>query len=259
VKIGIRRLEDLLGSTSAGEADIEQCVKEIENTLSEGLQRFPGDSYLLEAEAVLAKLLDDSARALSALERAFAANPRSAFLAIRLSVHHRHANAADKAKEVLERALEANPGEKKLHFEYAKLLMVMSHPSGEELAYHLKRSFVPGDTNYLAQILYGRQLFINGEIDDSRAVFRAMDAAHVGADLREGQLYPLEQSFRGSVIRLEATYCFIARDGLRDWIFAHRRNIDETLWRRLAIGARTRFRIAFSMRGARAFDVVEEN
>jgi len=258
VKIGIRRLDDLLSSSGASESDIEHCVKDIENNLSDGLQRLPGDSYLLEAESTLARLLNDSARALRALEKAFAANPRSAFLAIRLSVHHRQSGSVPKAKEVLEKALEANPSEKKLHFEYAKLLMTMTGISGDDLAYHLKRSFVPGDANYLAQMLYGRQLFINGSLEDSRAIFRAMEGAHVGADLRDGLLYPLDQVFRGSLVRLEASYCFIARDGLRDWIFAHRRDIDDSLWRRLSPGSRVILKIGFSMRGARAFDVREE-
>jgi cold shock CspA family protein len=57
------------------------------------------------------------------------------------------------------------------------------------------------------------------------------------------------------VVRLEAGYGFIERDGLADWIFVHRRDTEEEAWRELAIGIRVSFSIAFSLRGPRAFAV----
>ncbi len=255
VKIGLRRLRDLLNSPQPGETEIEQVVKDIERNLSDGLQRLPGDSYLLDAESQLAQLLNDSARALAAMERAFAANQRNAFAAIRLAFSYRGQGDGGKAKETLERALDANRSDRRLNFEYARLLIDLGGASGEQVAYHLKRSFTPGDSNYHAQLLYARQLFIDGDREDSRSMFRSLESAHVASELREALLYSLEERFKGRVVRREASYSFIARDGVNDWIYAHRSNIGDDLWRGLGVGARVSFRIAFTLRGPRAFDV----
>jgi hypothetical protein len=73
-KIGLVRLSDALGEGNA--AGIEQAIREVEQALHDGLQAFPGDSYLRTAEAKMAELIADSARAVSALEKAFQTNPR---------------------------------------------------------------------------------------------------------------------------------------------------------------------------------------
>jgi hypothetical protein len=53
---------------------------------------------------------------------------------------------------------------------------------------------------------------------------------------------------------MEATYCFIARDGIGDWIYAYRDNVGKT-WNSLALRKRVIFRIAFSFTGSSAFEV----
>jgi len=257
VKIGLKKIEDTLAKDSdeAQQALIEELVKDVEKNLSEGLQKFPGDPYLLAEESKLASVLSDSQRVVSSLEKAFNINPRNAFFATRLAnVYSGQGNIA-KAREVLEKALDANPGERKLHYSYAKLLMSIENISGEQLSYHLKRAFTPGDTNYDAQLLYGRQLFVNGDMIGCRELFRQVSAARIGPEIRDKLLYPLDKSFHGKVDRREASYCFIARDGQNDWIYAHRKNIAENVWKLLVVGTRMTFQIAFTLRGPNAFNV----
>jgi cytochrome c-type biogenesis protein CcmH/NrfG len=260
VKIGLRRLTDLLGrgDPAALDADIEAVVKDIERNLSDGLQRFPGDSYLLDAEAQLAQALENSERMVTALRRAIAANPRNSFAAVRLAAYHSNRRELSEAQQVLRTAIDAHPGDRRLHFAYARVLLAGDAPSGDELAYHLQRSFTPGDSNYDAQLLYGRQLFINGERDASRGIFRTLSEARVDPDYKDALLYPLQERFRGAVIKIEASYCFLVRDGLGDWIFAHRKSIERSLWMVLTTGMRLTFRIAFTLRGQNAFDVRRE-
>jgi cold shock CspA family protein len=161
----------------------------------------------------------------------------------------------ERALKVLQSALEANPAERRLHYSYAKLLRLQEGTKGEELAYHLQRAFTPGDANYDAQLLYGRQLFINGDRDGSKVVFARLRNALVPSDVRDRLLYPLDQTFRGSIARMEATYCFIARDGQADWLYAHRNNMESSVWKDLIWGSRVSFRIAFALRGVNAYDV----
>jgi hypothetical protein len=122
---------------------------------------------------------------------------------------------------VLQRALGGNPTEKKLYYVYSKVLFEAGG-TNEELLYNLRRAFIAGDKNYDAQVLYGRQLFISGERAASKELFASLSKARVPADTRDRILYPLEQAFRGRVTKIEAVYCFIARDGINDWIFASR-------------------------------------
>ena len=61
------------------------AIREVEETLGEGLQRFPEEPYLLDAEAKLAGLLKDAPRALSAMNSAFDADPRNGYIALRLA------------------------------------------------------------------------------------------------------------------------------------------------------------------------------
>jgi hypothetical protein len=255
VKIDLRRLEEKLADSGAKRGDIEQLIREVEGNLTEGLQRLPGDPYLLSAEAELAGLLRDSDRVFETLKEAFKANPRNAFVAGRLAKLQRSRGDADGAMDTLKAALDANPGDRRLHFAYARGLMDADRATAGQLAYHLKRSFTPGDANYDAQILYGRQLFIDGHVGESIAFFRACGTAKVGPEVREGLLYPLADSFEGTVTKIEASYCFVERDGAAEWLFAHRSNTSGDVWNRLVVGTRVRFRVAFSLRGPRAYEL----
>lgn len=134
-----------------------------------------------------------------------------------------------------------------------KLLALLDDASGGELAYHLQRSFSPGDSNYDAQIRYGRQLFVNGDLEGCRSVFGQLQKARVAPEIRDRLLYRLYQTFRGYITRMEATYCFIARDGRGDWIYGHRNDTTPEVWRDLEFQSRVVFRIAFSLRDPNAF------
>jgi cold shock CspA family protein len=94
------------------------------------------------------------------------------------------------------------------------------------------------------------------DYDGSRKVFAKLSEAHLGPAQRNKLLYPIEgQLFQGQVSKREAGYCFIARDGAGDWIYAHASNMDENTWQKLTLGKRVEFKIAFSIRGVKAFEV----
>jgi cold shock CspA family protein len=254
-KARLRILQGALAE-AAPDIEIEKLTKEVEQTLFDALQRFPGDPYLLETESKLATTLEDDKRAISALEKAFTANNRGSFIALRLAASYKKQNELGKARTILEKALAATNAEPRLHYAYAKLLMRIKADSPETLLYHLQRSFRDGDSNYDAQVLYGRQLFLMKDYDGSRRVFAKLSEARLGPTQRNKLLYPIEgQLFQGQVVKREAGYCFIARDGAGDWIYAHSSNMDETTWKELNLGNRIEFEIAFSIRGVKAFGV----
>ena len=259
-KIGLKRLEDLLRdtATTVSEETVSSAIKSVEGSLLDGLQRFPNDSYLLTAEAQLATLLKDSARAISAMRSAFKANPRNGVIAVRLAKSLEASSFHSEARSTLQTGLDNNPSDKKLHYALAKFLMCHDLQSVDQVEYHLQRSFTSGDANYDAQLLYARQLFIKGDIDGSQERFRTLKVAKVSPDVRNHMRYPLDGWFSGRVVQLEATYCFVIRDGIGDWVFTHRSEVDVALWKTLVVGSRVRFHIAFTMRGPAAADLTRE-
>lgn len=257
-KVGIRRLRVMLAEGSeAAEAGIDAVIRATEGYLYEGLQRAPMDDYLLAADAEWAAVIEDSERALKSLERSFAANPRSPYVALRLAAQYSRAGEAQKALDVLEAAVEANPGERRLRLALAKRLLDDPGKSGE-VRYHLQRACQPGDRSNEARLLLGRQLFADGELEESKRVFRELSAAAVSLEVRQKAVYPLPDVFRGVIARKEENYCFIARDGRNDWVFAARSDAEDSAWTSLVVGARVRFRIAFNFRGAAGFAIENE-
>ena len=255
VKVEIRALEESLTNNDSDEL-IAKRIKEAEDQLFTASQLFPGDSYLAESEVELAKLLNDHERARTSMIKAFDANPRNGFIALRLAQIHERRREIDEAKAVLKKGLDANSADKRLHFAYGKLLMKSQTKNDDELIYHFSRAFTYGDTNYDAQLLYGRQLFIKGELGASRQVFDTLSKARVSPQLRNKLHYPLvEEIFSGKIWRVETNHAFLIRDGSGDLIFLHNSNVPFGLWKDIASGDRLDFSIAFTFRGASAFDV----
>lgn len=259
-KIALKRLQGLLEQDDgAGDDALSAAIRSAEESVSEGLQRFPDDSYLLSSEASLATLLKDSPRALAAMRTAFKTNPRNGYIASRLAKSLEEAGDLAGAKSTLGTALDSNPGDRKLHFSLAKLLFAHEGDAADKLEYHLQRSFTDGDRNYDARLLYARQLYVKGDVSAAKAMFRQLGAARLPLEIRDKPRFPMAESASGRVVRLEATYGFVARDGLADWVFMHRRDAGEDAWRRLKVGSRLQFVIAFTMKGAVAQDVAVES
>jgi len=255
VKISIRQLQEGLQNEESEDA-IAKYVKEAESQLFSASQLFPGDSYLAESEAELAKTLSDDKRALEAMVKAFDANPRNALIALRLAAIREQREEIPEAKIILKKALDANNADRRLHFAYGKLLSASSSAVGDELLYHFRRSFTPGDSNYDAQLLYGRELFVAGKIAENRETFASLSKARISPQQRNRLHYPIVgQRFTGKVWRVETNHAFVIRDGHGDLIFVHNSNVATGLWKRLATGELVTFSIAFTFRGASAFDL----
>lgn len=171
VKVGLRRLQDVLQDTGSQSEDVvSAAIRAVEDSLLDALQRFPDDSYLLSSEAELAELLKDSSRALSAMRSAFKTNPRNSVIAVRLAKSLEAAGDLSGARTTLQTGLDNNPGDKRLHYTLSKFLLKHDPQASEQIAYHLQRSFTSGDSNCDAQLLYGRHLYLAGDIEGEAAL-----------------------------------------------------------------------------------------
>jgi cold shock CspA family protein len=127
----------------------------------------------------------------------------------------------------------------------------------DDIGYHLKLSFTPGDSNLDAQFWWARYQFLYGNRETASAIFRDLSNSWVPAEYRnrvkgvvkgaDGK----EQWFSGSVKKLESYYCYIGCPDLRCDIFAHGSDIPAGDWQKLALGTQVSFVLGFAFRGPR--------
>lgn len=241
---------------------IAELIRGVEQAVSEGLQRFPGDSYLLSLEADLARLLQEHSRASEALSRAVKANPGRSYVVVRLAHHLRDRGETDQAKEILKNAIEVNPSSKEAHFALARLLISEDERGNQtQVVYHLTRGFTPGDSHLEAQFWHARHCFLFGQPGQGMAAFKALaESAVSGEDKRRVRNVLASQA--GELVRLlgwvkstHESYCFIHASDYRVDIFAHSNDIDHKEWAALSSGKQVTFEIGFTLRGPVALRV----
>jgi tetratricopeptide (TPR) repeat protein len=257
-KVAIDELRELTSRLPDGGAatSLLQATKEAETAIERGRAEFPQSSELLAAEASLRDLLDQAPKALAALERAFALNPRQDWLAIRLAKRYEGAGDLAKATEVLSRCLKENPDSRRAHLALAHLLRQGSVPA-QGVIDHLKRSFVPGDNNFEGQFWYARELFLRGQFDDAKALFdsineRAPGRFRTNSDAVHSNTDGSPATHNGQVARKEEGYAFVRMIDFGHDVFASKADSARLEWDRVRSGSQVQCFLAFSRRGARA-------
>ena len=261
-KVQLARLSQLIESPDHAWNEVEfgEAVKDAEEVIQEGLQRFPGDSYLLLAESQLAKLLADDDRAQASLHTAFDGNPTNPLIAVRLAKLLLGQGQGDEAVAIYKQSLSAGVNDKQVHFNYAKLLMDQKNGNRSDIEYHLRRAFTEGDSNVEAQFWYARQLYLNGSVGEAAARFRQLRDVSIDPGTKRAVRGHIADErgmirYTGRVDRLEYDYAFIIRDGESDRVYLSKATCDSNLWRMLGRYVRVSFSIGFNFWGACAFDV----
>ncbi|HEY5536170.1 MAG TPA: SIR2 family protein [Ignavibacteria bacterium] len=257
VKIGLKKLEDFkIKNFDISNKEIEDTIKDIQKNLMDGLQQYPQNSYLLSAEADLAKYIYDSDKVIKCLENAFHANPTNTYVASRLAKKYVKDGNLIEAKKVMEKAIESNRNENKHHYFYSKILIELQESDNELILYHLKRAFTPGDNNYDAQILYARQLYIMGkDYHEMKSLFNNLEKARLAYEDKIKKLYLLKDEFIGQVNRIGSNYCIIQRDGIGDTILAKAEDFEDNVFNQITFNSRVHFKIAFNFKGPIAFEI----
>ena len=260
-KIGLGELENLLTAEPESDNAIGEAIKALESNLENGLQRFPDDEYLLEAESRLATLVRDDTRAMKSLQRAFRGNPTSPFVAKGLArLYELDGNSSD-ARSTLEECLEHRPGDKGVNAALGRILGENFPNEGMRAEYYWHRSFTSGDASYSNQFWYARQLYINGKHGEANDIFRQLRSARVSPYVRNKLRGVMNDSeggpirFRGRVERLESTYALVSVIDRRDWAFLHSRRVKRESWNEVALHAPLTFRLGFTYGGIAAFDI----
>ncbi|MEJ0091332.1 MAG: SIR2 family protein [Limisphaerales bacterium] len=254
-KVNIKRIEAELknGNTDFTAPALQNLVRSAETVIINGLQAKPGDAYLLQEQANLAKLMSDVPKAVAALEKAVSQNTKFSFLAVQLADCYLGNNEVSKAKAVFEKALDANRNDRVLNYRYA-LFLEGNGGSLTDIAYFLKRSFSPGDRNFDAQIRHARALFLKGDYDEARSEFSLLRNNKNAPYVYGQRLYDAEGTYTGVVNGVRHSHIFVTETKSRQTIFIPRENVTPEYWRQFTEGTKVKLRISFNLRGPIGFD-----
>lgn len=260
----LRERMDEGDDNSESEIDIRvvsELTKEIEGTLRQGLQQFPEDERLLSFEAELSKFLNNSPRALKALERAFAKNKESVFTAIRLARQYmENPDSRAKALAMMRKLSSEQPLSKEAHFELARMLDSLGDETNRaEIGQHLKRSFSAGDSHFEARFQYARHQFLYGRPEDARKEFLSLSKIPLNpgnlnqarAEVRDVSGNPIW--FDGTIFSLHDSFAFIRCVNFHDDIFMHFKSMTPSEdWESLTVGEKVKFTLGFAYKGPKA-------
>ena len=253
----------------------ERLVKETERLIAFAIQQFPDEPHIIEAESSFNEIINNQPKAISLLEKAYEKNKNSPYLTIRLASIYEINGNLEKAIETIKNTLNLSPGDRDLNFKLA-LLLAKKDEKGEiyNIKHYLKRSFSPKDNRYHAQFWYGRILYLNNEINESRVIFSDLSNVNVDPKIKTLIRGIIKDSdnpvyFKGEIHNLHSNYGFIKRDGIGDTIYFFMFNsysldledepnkgLDFSSLRRTD---RVRFNIGFNYKGTIALNIKLEN
>ena len=257
VKLAMGRLRELLDMPLADEEDVTSAAKQVEQALSDGLQKFRNDEYLLAAEADFSRLLNDQERAKKALIKAIAKNPASTFIAKALSRVQELARDYSGARKTLHDALRVLPGDKWLNGAMARLIERHFPDEGREAESCWRRSFTDGDTNYASQFWFARRLYVNGKIEDAMERFARLKLARVPFDAKVAIAGRIRENgigkvFSGVISHRESDHAWVTPYGQPRAIYLHSSQVDPNIWQSIRQGDALRFCIGFNYMGPAA-------
>ncbi|MCZ0939396.1 MAG: SIR2 family protein [Caldilineaceae bacterium] len=248
-----------LDSSGVEEAPQEliESVKDTETTIQRSLQRYPESSELLSIESAFREILNQTDKALQALERAFILNPRQDWLAVRLSRMYYEAGELQKSKDVLNTCLQDNPTSKSAHLQLGRILSIGGDRDGA--IEHLRRGFTLGDNRFDAMFWYARELFLHSEFDEAYTLFATLQenapghfrTRTTGTVKKDGRVAVYDCLVR----RKEEGYAFLNVPQFPRDLFASRADGESSDWDLLENRHRAKCSLAFTRRGPRAISV----
>lgn len=255
-KVALIKLEEALDK--ADDELITEATKKAEKAIQEALQKYPDDEIIISEEAKLATLLTQTRRSENALRKAFDANPNNGHIGSSLSNIYLKLGDLEKAKQVLSTLISKNPADKSAHAKMAKLLVEHEPNQKESAEHHWRRSFTNGDTNYVNQLWYARQLYINNKYDEYFEISQTLKQVRLPPKTRNtvrGVLLNTDKSPKiiyGKIKKKESTYILISPFKYPEFHFLHKSNCSEEIWQEFTLGSEIEYQLGFTFAGAAA-------
>lgn len=259
IKVDSIELKQLLETGDA--TAIERSIKSIESTIQRAKQTFPDDSFILDAEARYSEIVEDEPRAFEAIQKAFNANKRSPYIAIRLSSLFLKKDNPAKAETTLRESLEVNPSDKDMNYRLAALLLDKKNPDLSEIRHYLRRAFTSNDNRLLAQFAYARVSFLLNEFEEANRIFSSLKDAKIDIEVKRkatGLIYDENNKlvkFYGTLSKIEHSFAFLNMDRTQASVFVYRFQDHDLEWETLRVGDRLEFNLGFTYRGPIALNM----
>lgn len=264
-KIGIEKLEEMIFDNKINDICFTNQIKEIEQCLQEGFQKFPDDEFLRTIEANFFLLIEREDKAVLALEKANRINPANSYIARSLSRIYKRQSKINEARLVLTSCLDLNPIDKPVNAALAQILTNHFPEENSKAELHWKRAFTEGDSNYLNQFWYARQLFINKNYNGSSESFKKLKSVPVDPKIKHeirGVLLDKAREpivFSGEIITIEASYIRIKISSETFNVFCHKTKLEEDLWNKLYQNSKIHFTLGFNYFGLSVNEVLKIN
>lgn len=250
---------DNLDGSDINDKIFRDSIRDIQKYISTAKQKFPNDSHISMLESKFAEICNDTPNVISNLEQAFKDSDNEPFIAIRLAEIYIQNNYVDKAKIVLEKALERRRGNQEVNFQYAELMRQHTDSQESDLLYYYQRSFSPDDKNYIAQFWFAKLAYTSGDEElkrKSSRVFASLRGAKVSYDFKHevrDYEYNIDRSkiseIEGVIMRLSRDSAFVKLDRCGTEVFMHKHNNAELLWGALFAGDKVSFNLGFALSG----------
>ncbi|NAX64522.1 P-loop NTPase [Vibrio sp. V32_P6A28T40] len=250
---------DKLGDDDINDKTFRDTIRDIQKYISVVKQKFPNDSHISMLESKFADICNDTPNVIKNLEQAFEDSDKEPFIAIRLSELHIRNKAIDKAKIVLEKALERRRNNKDINFNYAELIRCHTDYKESDLLYYYQRAFSPEDKNYIAKFWFARFAYTSGDEELKRKAIKTFmnlrsakvsyDSKHEVRDFEHNLERSKYSVIEGIILRTSRDSGFVKLDRCGTEIFMHKNNNTELLWDALLTGDRLSFNLGFTFAG----------
>lgn len=232
---------------------IEKRMKDFEKVISEAKQLFPGHEFILELEARFNEILDDEPKAIELLKKAYDTNKASPYLSIRYAKLLEKHDDLEEAIKTLSSTLDLNPNDRDVNYHLASLKRRFAPTDYDSYIYLYRRAFTKGDTRYEAQFWYARSMYLSGEEEKAKEIFRNLSIARISPKIKNkarGIVNSKENivKYTGVVIRQESSYAFIKRNMYGDDVFFYNDSLINN-WKDFKIGTKVIFNLAFNYKG----------
>ncbi len=251
IKAKISILETILKEVDP--YSFERALKDVEKSLVDAKSLFPEDEFILNSEANLNELLENTPQAKEILTKAFNKNP-SPFITIRLANLYKSEGNIQAAIDIIKQSLDGqNQNDKELNLQLGILLSEQKDVSHDTLIHIFKRAFTKGDTRHFAQFWYARSLYLNGLLKEAKEIFDSISNMSVSPLVKNKvrgvvKVNNKVQRFKGVIKNKNYNYGFIKRDIISDDIFFYQIQ-NEDKWDLLTRNHPVSFEVGFTYKG----------
>lgn len=239
---------------------LTELVRDAELEIRHAQQLYHDFADLDETEYRLDLVLKEHGKARRALERAWRKQPKGASVAIRLAKDYQSHDENDKARSILEDALQRYPDDRDLHLAMARFLLRSEKDLTDRVGDHLGSSYRQGDKNYQARHLHAQYLFCIGDVKKAQVLFedvqeRAPPEFRTSSPEPNGGLARHLPRGVGRIVTKDGTYCFIRSPSYDKDIYANEAESDVAIWEKVQSGSQVDFKVMFRRGGPVAHDL----